>query len=56
MDIKEIIRHTVIRLIHKAGNQHGDMLKIDLAAVEIIADEIAGELVELFSVYKGGEE
>ena len=57
MDLKEIIRHTVSRSIHKAGNRHGESLKIELPAVALIADDIAGEMMDVIAMYthNGGE-
>ena len=51
MELIEIIRHAVRRSIRRAGNRHGDTLKIELPAVELIAAEIAAEVMELIEMY-----
>jgi hypothetical protein len=58
MDLTEMIRHAVYRSIRKGGNRRGDTLKIELPAVELIADEIAREVMDLIGMYthNGGEE
>jgi hypothetical protein len=58
MNLKEIIRHAVYRSIRNGGNRQGDTLKIELPAVELIADEIAGEVMDVIGMYthNGGEE
>jgi hypothetical protein len=57
MDLKEMIRHTVSRSIHKAANRHGDTLTIELPAVALIAEDIAGEMMDVIAMYThhGGE-
>jgi hypothetical protein len=58
MDLKEIIRRAVSRSIRKAGNRYGETLKIELPAVELIADEITREMMDVIGMYthNGDEE
>jgi hypothetical protein len=58
MNLKEIIRHAVRRSIRKGANQHGESLTIAIPAVELIADEIASEVMEVIAMYthNSGEE
>jgi hypothetical protein len=58
MDLTEIIRHAVERSIRKGGNRRGEYLTVPLPAVELIAREIAGEVMEVIGMYthNGGEE
>jgi hypothetical protein len=51
MDLKEIIRHTVSRSIHKGSNRHGESLTIELPAIELIADEITAEVMDVIAMY-----
>ena len=58
MDLTELIRHTVYRSICNGGNRRGEYLTVPLPAVELIADEIAREVMEVIGMYthNGGEE
>jgi hypothetical protein len=56
-DIKAVIRHAVIRALDKAGNHEGESLKIPLAAVEIVALELADEIGQMIDMFRqGGDE
>ncbi len=57
-NLKEVIRHAVMRAIHKGGNRHGESLQIELPAVELIADDITAEVMDVMAMYThnhGGE-
>jgi hypothetical protein len=59
MNLREIIRHAVVRSIHKAGNRRGESRVIELPAMELIADEITAEVMDVIAMYtnnNGGEE
>jgi hypothetical protein len=53
-DIKEVIRHAVVRAIHKGGNHHGESLVVPIPAIELIARELAGELAEIIHMFRQG--
>ncbi len=58
MHLKDIIRHAVVRSIHKAGNRQGESRVIEDAAIERIADSIASEVMDVIAMYRhntGGE-
>jgi hypothetical protein len=59
-DLKEVIRHAVMRAIHKAGNRRGESRIIARAAIELIADDIASQVMDVMAMYTqhntGGEE
>ena len=58
MNLKDIIRHAVVRSIHKAGNRHGESRIIEDAAIARIADSIASEVMDVIAMYRhntGGE-
>jgi hypothetical protein len=57
MDLTEIIRHMVVRSIHKAGNRRGESRIIEDAAIERIADSITAEVMDVMAMYRhnGGE-
>ena len=59
MDLREIIRHAVVRSIHKAGNRRGESRVIEAPAIERIADDITAEVMDVIAMYRhnnGGEE
>jgi hypothetical protein len=53
-DLKDTIRRAVMRAIHKAGNRHGESRLVPLPAVELLADELADELVQLIEIFRQG--
>lgn len=59
MNLKDSIRHMVVRSIHKAGNRRGESRVIEDAAIELIADSITAEVMDVIAMYTtnhGGEE
>jgi hypothetical protein len=56
-DIKEVIRHAVVRAIRKGGNRRSTSRVIEDAAMEHIADDITAEVVDVMAIYQhnGGE-
>ena len=58
MDLTEIIRHAVYRSIRNGGNRRGEYLTVPLPAVELIADEITREVMDVIGMYthNDGEE
>jgi hypothetical protein len=57
-DIKEVIRHAVVRAIRKGGNRRGTSRVIEDAALALIADDITAEVMDVMAMYThnhGGE-
>ncbi len=57
-NIKEVIRHAVVRSIRKGGNRRGESRVIEDAAMERIANDITAEVMDVIAMYThnhGGE-
>ena len=57
-DLKEVIRHAVMRAIQKGGNRRGESRVIELPAIALIADDITCQVIDVIAMYthnNGGE-
>jgi hypothetical protein len=58
MNLTDIIHHRVARSIRRAGNRRGESRIIEEAAIELIADSITAEVMDVMAMYTtnhGGE-